>query len=279
MPRFVTPDGYAIEYRLRGEGPLIVLTPGGREKGEAVAALAYALAEHACVVTWDRRNAGASDVFFGGDSESDVWAQDLADLVEHLGRGPAWLAGGSAGCRTSVIAALRRPEVARGLLLWSASGGQYASQFLGFSYHVPYIMAALGGGMGAIAAQPFWADRIAENPGNRERMLTVDPDAFIAVMKRWMSAFYYRPGSSLTGATDDELATIAVPTLIFEGNDDVHPKAVSDVVARLVPGATYLPSPWSADDFMGRFAGSIPGSVFDLYPQLAPDILKFIALC
>jgi hypothetical protein len=27
---------------------------------------------------------------------------------------------------------------------------------------------------------------------------------------------------------------------------------------------------------MGRFAGSIPGSVFDLYPQLAPDILRFI---
>jgi pimeloyl-ACP methyl ester carboxylesterase len=280
MPRFTTPDGCNLEYRVRGdiEGsrPLIVLTPGGREKGEAVAALAEALAERACVVTWDRRNAGASDVYFGGDSESEIWAQDLIDLVLHLGRGPVWLAGGSAGCRTSVIAALRRPEIARGLILWSASGGQYASQFLGFSYHAPYIMAALGGGMAAVIAQPFWADRIAENPANRDRMQAMEPDTFIAVMKQWMSAFYFRAGSDLTGATNDELATIALPTLLFEGNDDIHPKAVSDIVARLIPNATYLPSPWSDEDFMGRFAGSIPGSVFDLYPQLAPDILRFI---
>jgi pimeloyl-ACP methyl ester carboxylesterase len=277
MPRVVTPDGCNLEYRIRGEGALVVLTPGGREKGEAVAALAEALAEHARVVTWDRRNAGASDVYFGGASESEIWAQDLADLVMHLGRGPAWLAGGSAGCRTSVIAALRRPEIARGLILWSASGGQYASQFLGFSYHAPYIMAALGGGMTAVVAQPFWADRIAENPANRERMLAMDPAEFIAVMKRWMSAFYFRPGSDLTGATNDELRTIALPTLLFEGNDDIHPKAVSDIVARSIPNTTYRPSPWSDADFMGRFAGSIPGSVFDLYPQLAPEIVRFMA--
>jgi pimeloyl-ACP methyl ester carboxylesterase len=281
VQRFTTKDGCNLEYRMRGDfsggGPLIVLTPGGREKGEAVAALAEALAERACVVTWDRRNAGASDVFFGGEAESEIWAQDLAELVVHLGRGPAWLAGGSAGCRTSVIAALRRPETARGLILWSASGGQYASQFLGFSYHVPYIMAAQRAGMAAVIEQPFWADRIAENPVNRERMLATAPDAFIAIMQRWMSAFYYRTGSDLTGASNDELTTIRLPTLLFAGNDDIHPKAVSDIVAQLIPGVTYLPSPWSDEDFMGRFAGSIPGSVFDLYPQLAPEILKFIA--
>src|ERR1700752_3987839 len=126
MPTFTTKDGCNIQYWVHGEGPLIVLTPGGREKGEAVAALAEALAEHACVVTWDRRNTGASDVFFGGElSEAEIWAEDLADLVAHLGRGPAWLAGGSAGCRTSVISVLRRPEAVRGLIVWSASGGQY----------------------------------------------------------------------------------------------------------------------------------------------------------
>jgi pimeloyl-ACP methyl ester carboxylesterase len=279
MPVFTTGDGCAIEYRLRGHGPLVVLTPGGREKGDAVAALAETLAAHATVVTWDRRNCGASDVFFGGAplSEAEIWAEDLADLVAHLGRGPAWIAGGSAGCRTSVISVLRRPEAARGLIVWSASGGSYASQFLGFSYHVPYVMAAQRAGMAAVIETPYWAERVAENPSNRERILAMDPKEFVAVMKRWMHAFTFRDGSDLTGATNNELAAIAVPTLIFEGNDDVHPKDTSDMLARMIPGATYLPSPWSTDDFMGRLSGRVPGPVFDLYPQLVPDIAAFLA--
>ena len=278
MPRFTTKDGCNLEYRLRGEGPLIALTPGGREGGEAIASLAELLSAHACVLTWDRRNGGASDVFFGGDplSEAEIWAEDLADLIVHLGRGPAWLAGGSGGCRTSVISVLRRPETAKGLIVWSASGGPYASVFLGFQYHVPYIMAAERAGMKAVVETPYWADRIAANPANRARMLATDPREFIAVMKRWMSAFYYRPDSALTGATDAQLKTIAVPSLIFESDDDVHPKAVSDAMAQLIPHATYLPLPWPNTEWMGRFTGRIQGSVFDLYPMLVPDIVAFI---
>jgi pimeloyl-ACP methyl ester carboxylesterase len=278
MPGFTTRDGCHLRYRLRGEGPLIALTPGGRERGEAVAQLAEALAGHACVLTWDRRNTGASDVFFGAElSEAEIWAEDLADLIEHLDRGPAWLAGGSAGCRVSVISALRRPATARGLVLWSASGGPYACQFLGFSYHTPYIMAAQRGGMPAVIETPFWAERVRDNPANRDRMLSRDAAEFIAVMRRWNSAFYHRAGSDLTGVTNDSLRTIAAPTLIFEGCDDIHAPEVSQSMARLIPSALHLPSPWPREDWMGRFTGRIPGSVFDLYPLLAPHIMAFIA--
>jgi pimeloyl-ACP methyl ester carboxylesterase len=278
MPRFTTGDGCELEYRLRGEGPLVALTPGGREAGEAVATLAEALAQHACVLTWDRRNAGSSDLFFGGElSEAEIWAEDLADLIAHIGQGPAWLAGGSAGCRVSMISALRRPEAARGLLLWSASGGQYACQFLGFSYHVPYIMAAQRAGMEAIAETPFFAERIAANPSNRDRLLSVDPDDFISVMKRWNRSFYYSPDSALAGVEDSALKSVAIPTLIFEGNDDVHAPEVSARMAELIPGAVLLPSPWSNEAWLDKFAGRTGGSVFDLYPLLAPAILDFIA--
>lgn len=277
MPRFTTSDGCNLEYRLRGEGPLIALTPGGREAGEAVSALADALAEEACVLTWDRRNAGASDLFFGGElSEAEIWAEDLADLILHLGRGPAWLAGGSAGCRVSVLSALRRPEAARGLLLWSASGGQYACQFLGFSYHVPYIMAAQRRGMEAVAQTPFFAERIAANPSNRERLLAIDPDEFVAVMKRWNRSFYYDPDCSLAGVDDAALRTISIPTLLFAGNDDVHSPEVAQAMAELIPNVVFRPSPWSNDQWLDRFTGRSGGSVFDLYPLLAPAILDFV---
>lgn len=274
---FVTTDGCRLHYWLRGDGPLIALTPGGREAGEAVASLADALAQGATVLTWDRRNAGASDLFFGGElSEAELWAEDLADLIGHLGHGPAWLAGGSAGCRTSVISALRRPDAARGLILWSASGGEYACQFLGFSYHVPYILAAQRAGMAAVAETPFFADRIAANPANRERLLSLDSDEFVAVMRRWNRAFYFNPAETLTGAPDEALKTISVPTLIFEGNDDVHAPEVARRMAELIPGNTCLPSPWSNEDWLDKFTGRKGGSVFDLYPLLAPAILDFV---
>jgi pimeloyl-ACP methyl ester carboxylesterase len=277
MDEFITRDGCKLRYRLRGRGPLIALTPGGREAGEAVALLADALAQQATVLTWDRRNAGAAEVWFGGESEQEAWADDLAELIDYLGLGPAWLAGGSAGCRVSVLAALRHPQCARGLLLWSASGGQYSCQFLGFSYHVPYIMAAERAGMAAVAETLFFADRIAANPANRERLLAQDPAAFCETMKRWNRSFYYRADAALTAVPDAALRNIAMPTLIVAGNDDVHPPSVSDVMGKLIPGAKLVPSPWSNAQWLDRFTGRAGGSVFELYPLLAPALLDFVA--
>lgn len=275
--RFVTKDGCNLRYWLRGEGPLVTLTPGGREAGESVSKLADALAEKVCVITWDRRNAGSADVWFGGDAEAEIWADDLSELISHLGRGPAWIAGGSAGCRTSVLSALRHPETAKGLLLWSASGGPYSCQFLGFSYHVPYIMAAEAGGMEAVCKTPFFAERIADNPANRDRLMALNPAGFAEQMKRWNQAFYYDPAQTLAGVADSTLPSLDMPTLVVAGNDDVHPPSVSDTLARLIPGAAHIPSPWSNEQWLDVFTGRKPGgSVFDLYPLLAPALLDFI---
>jgi len=276
MATFVTRDGCRLHYELRGEGPLVALTPGGREGADAVRSLSDILVERMQLLTWDRRNTGRSHVSFGGASEQDVWADDLGDLIAHLGLGPAWLAGGSAGCRVSLITAIRRPEAARGLVLWSASGGRYGCQVLGYNYHVPFIMAAEQGGMAAVAQTPFFADRIAANPENRERLLAVDPADFIAVMKRWNEVFYFREGTPVVGATADQLRALKVPALVIEGNDDIHPPEVAQEIARLVPGARFVPSPWSREEFMGVYSGRTPGRVFDLYPKLAPEIVAFI---
>ena len=278
MPQFVTRDGCTLPYWLRGKGQLITLTPGGREPGESVAALAEVLAEHAMVLTWDRRNAGEADVFVGGDlSESELWAEDLADLIAHLGMGPAWIAGGSAGARTSLLCAIRRPETARGLLLWSASGGPYAAQFLGFNYHVPYIMAAQRGGMAAVCETPFFAERIQANPGNRARLMALDPAAFAADMQRWNAAYFYQPDQALTGIANESLTGLTVPTLIFAGNDDVHTAGASRAAAALIPGATLLPPPWSEAQWLDHFTGRNGRPVFELYPLVAPALLAFVA--
>ena len=79
MPTHLTPDGCALHYRIVGEGPLIALTPGGREGGDALAALTAELTKGARVLTWDRRNAGRSDLYFGDDIRSE---QEISPAVE-----------------------------------------------------------------------------------------------------------------------------------------------------------------------------------------------------
>jgi pimeloyl-ACP methyl ester carboxylesterase len=275
MPIHVTADGCRLHYEITGEGPAMVLTPGGREGGRVLAPLVAELAKHFRVITWDRRNTGDSDLYFDRSrSEQAIWAADLVELVQALGFGPVIVAGGSAGCRVSLNTVLREPSIARAMILWSASGGAYGSQFLGFSYHVPYILAAQRGGMAAVAETPFFAERLAANPANFDYLLSLDPAEFVATMKFWNQSFYPREGQPLAGIEGD-LASITAPTLIFEGNDDIHPAESSQALAAAIRSATLVPSPWSGEEFMGILTGRVPGAVFDLYPRLVPQILDF----
>jgi pimeloyl-ACP methyl ester carboxylesterase len=276
MPYFETRDGCRLFYHIEGEGPLVALTPGGREAGSILASTARALTCRARVLSWDRRNTGASDIYIGGPSEHEVAADDLADLLAHLGEGPAWLAGGSVGARIAIVAAARRPEIAKGLVLWCVPGADYGCQFLGFSYHAPHIMAAEHGGMAEVAQNPPFRDRIADNPRNRERLLSVAPADFIATLKRWNRSFYASPDCTVIGLPDALLRSVSVPTLIFEGGDDIHPAEVSRRVAALIPGAEIAPSPWPIADWMDGFTGRSGLSVFELYPLLAPPMLDFM---
>ena len=41
---------------------------------------------------------------------------------------------------------------------------------LAMTYNLPFIAAALVGGMKAVAALPQWEDTFAANPGNRDRV-------------------------------------------------------------------------------------------------------------
>ncbi|MBW8826022.1 MAG: alpha/beta hydrolase [Acidobacteria bacterium] len=273
---WVTVGDGRIRYRLSGDGPPAVLTPGGRLGMDDLAAMAAALRPHFRLLEWDRRNTGQSDLWFGEGSEQRRWADDLAALLDHVKLAPAWLLGGSAGSRVSYITAARHPVQVRGLVVWSVSGGPYASQNLGHDYHRPFIDAAIRGGMAGVAATPFFAARLAVNPDAESHLLATEPELFIAAMRRWNEDFFAQPGASLPSASDAELRSIRCPTLIFEGNDDFHPAAAAEALHRLVPGAVLAPLPWTGEEFMFRQLGRVEGTIFDLYPQLLPAILEYV---
>jgi pimeloyl-ACP methyl ester carboxylesterase len=269
--------GGGIHFELRGTGPAAVLTPGGRMAVADVASLAGCLRPHVSLLDWDRRNTGASDLYLGRASEQLRWADDLALLLRELDLAPAWLLGGSAGARVSYLTAVRHPDVVRGLVLWSVSGGPYGSQYLGYNYHVPYIQAALLGGMPAVATTPFFAERIALNPANAQILQAMHPDEFVGVMLEWNDDFAPRPNMPAIAVTADQLRTIQVPTLIFEGNDLIHPAATALDVHKLIDGSVLAPCPWSGEEFTARQVGKIPEPVTALYPRLMETILQFMA--
>jgi pimeloyl-ACP methyl ester carboxylesterase len=273
----LTRDGCSIPYRVRGEGPPVVITPGGRASMEATKPLADLFTSRYTVVEWDRRNCGRAGVWAGEASEQLTWADDLAELLTMLGLAPAYLAGGSAGSRVSYLAALRHPEIVRGMVLWSVSGGPYSSQILGYQNHTVYINAAIRGGMEAVVATDHFARLVDANPANRSRLLAMDPERFIAALRSWNEFFFWRAETPAIGATRADLETIRCPALVFEGNDDMHPPSAAEAVYQSLANAEWAPSPWTRDEWMHRWVGRVPGTVFDLYPRLWPRIDQFLS--
>lgn len=134
--------GVQINYEMLGSsGPWVSLTPGGRAGLEGVRVLGERLADAGFrVLLHDRRNCGASDVVIAGEeSEQEIWADDLNELLGQLDARPAIVGGGSAGCRLSLLLAIRHPDAVRGLVLWWVTGGRIAAERLGHNYYTQFI--------------------------------------------------------------------------------------------------------------------------------------------
>ena len=237
MPYFKR-DQVSLYYEVIGvQGDWIVLTPGGRGSLEDVRYLANVLALKGYrILLHDRRNCGRSDVFIDGElSEQEVWVEDVQALLEQLEATPVIAGGGSAGCRLSLLLALKYPTSVRGLLLWWVTGGQHAAVHLGQEYYGQFIELAASQGMAAVCATDFFSQRIAANPANRNILMSLEPDHFVSVMSRWREYFLQGAELPVIGLTTHQLRSIRIPTLIVPGSDAVHPRATSILLDQLLP--------------------------------------------
>jgi pimeloyl-ACP methyl ester carboxylesterase len=230
--------GVELNYRVVGDaGPWIALSPGARHPyanflpiAERIAAYGYR------ILLYDRRNCGASDVGFDGEgSENEIWADDLHELLKQRGALPAIIGGSSAGCRMSIIFALRHREATRALLLWRVTGGSLAANELAEAYYGQYITLARSGGMAAVAASAHFAECIRARPSNRERLLSFDPEYFIGVMNRWRDDFLRGADMPIIGASEADLRSIQQPACLIPGNDFIHTPAAANNLQRLLP--------------------------------------------
>ena len=230
--------GVNIIYQVVGtKGPWVALSPGGRRDMSSVEPLAKLIAEKGYrVLLHDRRNCGLSDICIDGDdSEYEIWADDLYELLRQREALPAYIGGSSSGCRLSVLFALRHPEAVKGLMLWRVTGGRFACERLAQNYYGQYIEAAQKGGMKAVTELDHFKERCIANPSNLGYLIRLDPKRFIAVMTHWRKSFIESVDLPIIGATEADLNSIKVPTVVIPGNDRTHGTATGKLAAKLLP--------------------------------------------
>jgi pimeloyl-ACP methyl ester carboxylesterase len=243
--------GADIVYEVLGSGgPFVSLSPGGRRGLDDIRSLAQRVAAGGFrVLIHDRRNCGASDVVLEGEeSEYEVWADDLHELLSQLKALPAWVGGRSSGCRMSLLFTLRHPEAAVGLMLLAVTGGKFACERLAENYYGQYLKAAEAGGMAAVCETEHFRERIAANPANRARIMGMDVNRFRASMARWAEPFATGAQLPMIGASEQDLRSLRLPTLVVPGNDRTHNRPTGERVGRIIPGAeTHILLPQDKD--------------------------------
>jgi len=240
-----------IHYRIYGDtGPWLALITGGRRGFNEFIAFAEKIAAKGFrVLLHDRRNTGASDVLIAGqDGEEEIWADDLAVLLDKLQATPAFIGGTSSGARLSMLFNQRHPDSVKGLLLMRITGGDFAAGRLPEMYYQQFIRAAEQGGMQAVCDTEQYRERIQANPANQTRLMGMDPAEYIRVMKHWLSIFLKGPRKPVLGMEDDVMRAIRVPTIVVPGNDKTHASVNGHAAAALIPGSILFELPIKDQD-------------------------------
>jgi pimeloyl-ACP methyl ester carboxylesterase len=83
------------------------------------------------------------------------------------------------------------------------------------------------------------AETISMNVSNRERFLTMDPQHFATIMKRW-GDFEFTGHGHVGGLTDEDIQHITTPALVVPGFDPLHPRHTAEALHRLLPNAEWV---------------------------------------
>lgn len=283
MPYMTLKDGTNINYEVLGSGPPVLLTPGGRSDMGRSRAMAEVVAKAGYqAILHDRRNCGASDVVIARRydangkelSEQELFVEDAYELLTNLGVLPVWAAGVSAGCRLSIMLAVRHPEAVKGLIVWRVSGGPIAAERLSYQYYGNFVETAIKEGMEGVLRTPFFAERAQQNAANRDRLLKMDVKEFVSVMRDWQD--FLLVDQPVTGATEEEMRGIKVPALIMGGGDDIHPVSAAETLHRCVAGSEYHPPFWPREE-LDRIMQNQEEYDRKTLESVSPLVLAFLA--
>jgi pimeloyl-ACP methyl ester carboxylesterase len=134
--------------------------------------------------------------------------------------------------------------------------------------------------MKGVVETPHFSRSIEHNPANREVLLAKSPTLFVRQMAYWQAFFNTTGDLPIAGciATDDEWASIRVPTSVTGGCDPIHPTEAAQRLHRLLPDSQYHDPVIPLDEFLTVFGVKEYPVVSDLQGQrIAPVWRDFIA--
>jgi len=140
-------------------------------------------------------------------------------------------------------------------------------------YYGQFTTVAKAGGMEAVCATEYFAECITANASNRDRLMAMQPEAFIAAMDHWASFFLADKELPVIGASEDDLKSLQVPTCMVPGNDRQHSRALGPEVSRLIPNA-------ELHELMGADLDMNLGPIEDweaIYETMADTFADFLA--
>ena len=229
--------GAHLHYRFDGDraAPVVVLSNSLGTTLDMWEPQAAVLAERHCVLRYDTRGHGQSDVP-PGPYTIDALGRDVVALLDHLGIARAGFCGLSLGGMTGMWLGVHAPQRITRLALANTSACMDAPAAMD-----ERIAAVTAGGVAAIAPAvlgrwftPAFAAREPARVAAVRAMLESSPAAGYVACCHAIRAMDQRA----------DVARIAVPTLVVAGTHDPStPPAAGRFLAGRIPGARYVELP------------------------------------
>lgn len=242
-------DGTRLHYevfgRPDGEPVLLIQGLGADKNGWNLQRLA--LARHYRTIALDNRGAGRSDKPFGTYSLEQM-AEDAVAVLDAAGYESAHVMGASMGGAIAQIVALDHPTRVRSLVLacTACRNHPWRRELL-----AEWATVANERGMGHLSRH---AARWLIGPRSLRRISPALGWLGPLASLRASHSFVAQVRAILDGDEDqrvDQLGTIAVPTLVIVGNQDIlTPRGDSEELAERIPGAELVVISGAAHGFM-----------------------------
>ncbi|QUG99640.1 alpha/beta fold hydrolase [Saccharopolyspora erythraea] len=256
-------DGVLLHATAVGDGPTVVLLHGGGPDHRSLLPLARRLADRSALVVPDVRGYGRSVC---ADPASHTWARyadDVVDLLDHLGVDRAVVGGTGLGATVAMRTAAAHADRVAGTVLISVEDIEDDEA----KRAETAFMDAFAERVRTEGVEAAWEPilpALAPVIGGlvRDAIPRSDPASVAAAAAI---------GRDRSFRTVEEVAAVTAPTLVFPGIDERHPTALAARIAEVMPRARLVPAAFSADL---RTADDLAAAVASALSEFLADLRR-----